>query len=81
MSFVTRKITWGVALIVHGLKDHLLLGNLDTSRDWGHAAEYVEAMHAMLQLPEPQDIVVATGETRTVREFVQEAFRVAKRPI
>jgi GDPmannose 4,6-dehydratase len=73
-EFVTRKITDGVARIKLGMLDHLELGNLDSKRDWGHAKDYVYAMWLMLQQDEPDDYVVATGETRTVREFVEAAF-------
>src|SRR5207244_6489042 len=73
-TFVTRKITMAVARIKAGLQDKLLLGNLDARRDWGHAAEYVEAMWRMLQQDQPGDYVIATGETHTVREFVEIAF-------
>jgi GDPmannose 4,6-dehydratase len=73
-SFVTRKITMAVARIKAGLQDKLKLGNLDARRDWGYAAEYVEAMWRMLQQDEPGDFVVATGETHSVREFVEIAF-------
>ena len=73
-EFVTRKITSGVARILAGKSSALPLGNLDAKRDWGHAREYVEAMWLMLQQPEPDDYVVATGETRSVREFVDLAF-------
>jgi GDPmannose 4,6-dehydratase len=73
-EFVTRKITSGVARILAGKSSTLSLGNLDAKRDWGHAREYVEAMWLMLQQPEPDDYVVATGETRSVREFVELAF-------
>lgn len=73
-EFVTRKITSGVARILAGKSNELKLGNLDAERDWGHAREYVEAMWSMLQQPEPDDYVVATGETHTVREFVEVAF-------
>lgn len=76
-EFVTRKITATVARIKFGLTDELRLGNLDAKRDWGHAADYVRAMHLMLQQPEPDDYVVATGETHTVREFCEAAFAVA----
>lgn len=74
LEFVTRKITHGVARIKHGLTQELRLGNLDAKRDWGFAGDYVEAMHLMLQQTEPDDYVVATGETHTVREFVEIAF-------
>ena len=73
-TFVTRKITRAVARIKHGLQDKLYLGNLDAKRDWGFAADYVEAMWLMLQPDEPDDYVVATGETHTVREFLEAAF-------
>lgn len=72
--FVTRKITSGVARIVAGLQKEVRLGNLDVQRDWGHSREYVEAMWLMLQQPEPDDYVVATGETHSVREFAALAF-------
>jgi GDPmannose 4,6-dehydratase len=77
LEFVTRKITHAVARIKLGLQDHLALGNLDSKRDWGYAGDYVEAMWMMLQQPEPDDYVVATGETYEVREFVQRAFAAA----
>ncbi len=73
-TFVSRKITRGVAEIVLGLKKKLWLGNLDAQRDWGHARDYVEAMWLMLQQPEPDDYVVATGVTTSVRDFVRLAF-------
>jgi len=73
-EFVTRKITSGVARIKLGLAKELSLGNLDAVRDWGHAADYVRAMHAMLQQPAPDDYVVATGTARSVREFCEKAF-------
>ena len=73
-TFVTRKITRAVAHILAGLQDKLYLGNLDAKRDWGYAKEYVEAMWLMLQQDTPDDYVVATGETHTVREFLEEAF-------
>jgi len=73
-EFVSRKITAGVARILKGESRELRLGNLDAKRDWGHAREYVEAMWLMLQQPEPEDYVVATGETHTVREFAELAF-------
>src|SRR5438445_2362379 len=76
-TFVSRKITRAVARIHRGLQDKLYLGNLDAKRDWGYAPEYVEAMWRMMQLDEPDDFVVATGETHTVREFVQGAFDYA----
>jgi len=73
-TFVTRKITRGVAQIALGLQDRLYLGNLDAKRDWGHAKDYIEAMWLMLQADVPRDFVIATGETRTVKEFLQKAF-------
>jgi GDPmannose 4,6-dehydratase len=73
-EFVTRKITSTVARIKFGLEDELRLGNLDARRDWGHAEDYVRAMYLMLQQDEPDDYVVATGETHTVREFCERAF-------
>lgn len=75
LEFVTRKITLGVARIKHGLQDKLMLGNLNSKRDWGYAPEYVEAMWLMLQQPEPDDYVVATGESHAIREFVENAFQ------
>jgi len=76
-EFVTRKITSTVAQIKSGAASELRLGNLDAKRDWGHAADYVRAMHLMLQQPEPDDYVVATGETHSVREFCELAFAEA----
>ncbi len=76
-TFVTRKITMAVARIKAGLQDKLLLGNLDARRDWGYAAEYVEAMWRMLQQDQPDDYVIATGQTHSVREFVEIAFERA----
>jgi len=73
-TFVTRKITRAVAAIKHGLQHELFLGNLDAKRDWGYAPEYVEGMWRMLQQDESDDFVLATGETHTVREFVEAAF-------
>jgi GDPmannose 4,6-dehydratase len=73
-SFVTRKVTLGVASIKLGITDHLTLGNLEAIRDWGYAKEYVEGMWRMLQHDEPQDYVLATGVGTTVREFCQYAF-------
>jgi GDPmannose 4,6-dehydratase len=75
LEFVTRKITNSVARIKFGLQKELRIGNLESSRDWGYAREYVEAMHLMLQQSAPNDYVVATGETHTVRQFVESAFR------
>jgi GDPmannose 4,6-dehydratase len=74
-TFVTRKITRAIANIKHGLQKKLYLGNLDAKRDWGYAKEYVEAMWLMLQQDAPDDYVIATGETHSVREFCEEAFR------
>lgn len=76
-EFVTQKIANGVAKIKHGQASELRLGNLDAKRDWGHARDYVRAMHLVLQGPEPDDYVIATGETRTVREFCEVAFAEA----
>ena len=76
-EFVTRKITDGAAKIKLGKVDCLELGNLDAKRDWGYAKEYVEGMHMMLQAPEPQTFVLATGRTETVRNFVTMAFDAA----
>jgi GDPmannose 4,6-dehydratase len=76
-TFVTRKITRAVASISLGLQDKLYLGNLDAKRDWGHAKDYVKGMWAILQRDTPDDYVLATGETRTVREFVEAALAVA----
>lgn len=76
-SFVTRKITLAVAKIKHGLQEKLYLGNMNAKRDWGYAKDYVEAMWKMLQLDEPEDLVIASGETHSVREFVEKAFRAA----
>ncbi len=76
-TFVTRKITRSVARIALGLQEKLYLGNLDSKRDWGHAKDYVEAMWLMLQQPTPEDYVIATGVTTTVRDFVRMAFAEA----
>lgn len=76
-EFVTRKITDAVARIKLGLQDFLELGNMDAKRDWGHAKDYVNAMWLMLQQTKPDDYVIATGEARTVREFVEKAFAEA----
>lgn len=73
-TFVTRKITRAVAAIVAGRQEHLYLGNLEAKRDWGYAPEYVEAMWLMLQQEEPDDFVIGTGESHTVRDFLEEAF-------
>ena len=80
-TFVTRKITRGVAAIELGLEEKLYLGNLDAERDWGHARDYVEGMWLILQQPEPDDYVLATGETHSVREFVETAFAEIGRSI
>ena len=77
LEFVTRKVTHGVARIKAGLDDRLALGNLDAQRDWGYAADYVRAMWLMLQQDQPDDYVVATGETHSVRELVTLAFAAA----
>jgi GDPmannose 4,6-dehydratase len=74
LEFVTRKITWHAAAIKHGLTKELRLGNLDAERDWGYAKDYVEAMWLMLQRDEPEDYVIATGESHSVRECCQVAF-------
>ncbi len=74
-TFVTRKITRAVARMKLGLQKKLYLGNLDAKRDWGHAADYVKVMWLMLQQDEPDDFVIATGQARSVREFVEAAFR------
>ncbi|MDP2090211.1 MAG: GDP-mannose 4,6-dehydratase [Candidatus Gracilibacteria bacterium] len=76
-TFVTRKITMAVAKISLGLQDKLFLGNLDAKRDWGHAKDYVEAMWMMLQQDTPEDFVIATGESYSVREFVNWSFEEA----
>jgi len=73
-TFVTRKITRAVARIKNGLEETVWLGNLDAMRDWGHARDYVEAMWLMMQQEKPDDYVIATGETHSVREFVVKAF-------
>lgn len=76
-EFVTRKITYSLARIKYGLQDKLVLGNLDAKRDWGYAPEYMEGVWLMLQQKEPDDYVLATGETHTVREFVEKAAKIA----
>jgi GDPmannose 4,6-dehydratase len=76
-TFVTRKITMALARIKHGVQDRLYLGNLDAKRDWGFAGDYVEAMWFMLQQKTADDYVIATGETHSVKEFLQEAFDYA----
>lgn len=77
IEFVTRKITYNLARIKHGLQDKLYLGNLDSKRDWGFARDYVEAMWLMLQQDQPDDYVIASGETHSVKEFLVEACKVA----
>ena len=78
LEFVTRKITNGLARIKLGLQESITLGNLDAARDWGYAGDYVEAMWLMLQQEEPDNYVIATGETHTIREFLDLAFRCAE---
>jgi GDPmannose 4,6-dehydratase len=80
-TFVTRKITRAVAAIERGVQERLYLGNLDARRDWGHARDYVEGMWCILQQEQADDYVLATGETHTVREFVELAFRHIGRTI
>jgi GDPmannose 4,6-dehydratase len=80
-TFVTRKITRGVARIETGLEDTLYLGNLEARRDWGHARDYAEGMHKILQADTPDDFVLATGEAHSVREFVERAFAEVGRSI
>jgi GDPmannose 4,6-dehydratase len=80
-TFVTRKITRAVAAIALGLQERLYIGNLDAMRDWGHARDYVEGMWLMLQQDQPDDYVLATGETHSVREFVERAFACTDRQI
>src|SRR6202171_3399269 len=77
VEFVTRKVTSGVAAIKLGLGETLRLGNIDARRDWGHAKDYVEAMWLMLQQDQPDDYVIATGRTHSVRDFAEMAFRYA----
>ena len=77
MEFVTRKITSSISKIKENNDFCLELGNLDAKRDWGFAADYIEAMWLILQQEKPEDYVIATGETHTVREFVEEAFKIA----
>ena len=76
-NFVTRKVTRGIAQILAGKMEQLRLGNLEAKRDWGHARDYVEAMWLMLQQDDADDFVIATGQTRSVRDFVQAAFTIA----
>ncbi|MGB6535150.1 MAG: GDP-mannose 4,6-dehydratase [Xanthobacteraceae bacterium] len=80
-TFVTRKITRAVAAIELGLQDRMFLGNLDAARDWGHARDHAEGMWLILQQPEPDDYVLATGESHTVREFAEKAFACVGRSI
>jgi len=75
--FVTRKITLGVAAIKKGLQEKISLGNLDAKRDWGYAKDYVEGMWLMLQQKKPDDYILSTGETHSIREFCEEAFKIA----
>jgi GDPmannose 4,6-dehydratase len=77
LEFVTRKITNGVARISLGLDDHIVLGNIDASRDWGYAPDYVDAAWMMMQREVPDDYVIATGETHTIKYFLEVAFRCA----
>ncbi|MCX8082097.1 MAG: GDP-mannose 4,6-dehydratase [bacterium] len=77
-EFVTKKISRGVAMIKFGLTDKIKIGNLEAKRDWGFAPEYVEAMYIMLQQSKPEDYVIATGETHSVKEFVELAFETAE---
>jgi len=76
-TFVTRKITRGIARIKAGLDKKIYLGNLDARRDWGYAPEYMEAAWLMMQQPEPDDYVIGTGESHSIREFLDEAFKVS----
>jgi GDPmannose 4,6-dehydratase len=80
-TFVTRKISRAVAAIEAGLQEQLFIGNLNARRDWGHARDYVEGMWMILQQPQPDDYVLATGDSHTVREFVERAFAVVGRRI
>jgi GDPmannose 4,6-dehydratase len=73
-TFVTRKITRGIARMAHGIDQRIYLGNLDARRDWGHARDYVEAMWKMMQLEKPLDLVIATGKTTSIRDFLIQAF-------
>jgi GDPmannose 4,6-dehydratase len=76
VDFVTRKITRSIAFMECGKLPHIELGNLDAQRDWGHSKDYVRGIHLMLQHHTPRDFVLASGEARSVRDFVIEAFRV-----
>lgn len=80
-TFVTRKVTLAVAAIHRGVQKTLYIGNLDAKRDWGHARDYVEGMWLMMQQPEPDDYVLATGETHAVRDFIERAFAIVGRRI
>ena len=80
-NFVTRKVTKGVAEIAHGLRNRIWLGNLDSRRDWGYAPEYMEAAWLMLQQDSPDDYVIATGETHSIRELVEKAFSCIQKTI
>ena len=80
-TFVTRKITMAVARILRGTQECLYMGNLDAKRDWGYAPDYVKMMYLMLQQEEPDDYVAATGESHTVREFIEESFRLVGHPV
>ena len=80
-TFVTRKITVGVSKIMLGLQDKLMMGNLDSKRDWGYAPEYCEGMWRILQADKPDDFVLATNETHTVKEFIEESFKVLNEDI
>jgi GDPmannose 4,6-dehydratase len=80
-QFITRKVSHSVAKIKMGYQDYFEAGNLDSKRDWGYSGDYVEAMWLMLQQDKPQDYVVGTGESHSVREFIEEAFKVAEMPI
>ncbi|KAJ8110652.1 hypothetical protein OPT61_g6555 [Boeremia exigua] len=81
LGFVTRKISYGVAAIRHGRSQTLLLGNLESRRDWGHARDYAEGIYQIMQLPEAADVILATGVTHSVREFAEEVFLLAGIPI
>ena len=80
-TFVTRKITRSIAAIQHGRQKKIFLGNLDATRDWGHARDYVEGMWRIVQQPAPDDYVLATGESHSVREFVEAAFGIVGRSV
>jgi GDPmannose 4,6-dehydratase len=79
-QFVTRKVTDGVARIKLGLQDKLHMGNLDAERDWGFAGDYVEGMYLMMQQEKPDDYVLATGQSHSVKELIELAFKVAEIP-